>query len=232
MSQGWTHLVELSYKYWSLQLSQLLCALLRQENKEQKFFPKYSGKQNTFLQILFSHNNAIYFGKPEPKEKGDSLEYNTYKETNCFGAHRSPKQGRGQRNLGRRLAILITEGRRLSTVSSLSNTTSPTCPIKRHDFQSTIQKNTSVSSWQWEQRQEPPRRNPHPHNAHPARPQPAPTRKTKHLCPTPFLFFRSPYSSSSITSQTLGGRRSCPITPETLIWDAYLGHSTNASVLK
>lgn len=78
---GWALLAALSYRHLSLQLSQLLHTLLQQEGKEQKSFSKYSRKQNAFSKSCVPAVTSSILGKPEPKEKEDSLKYNTSKAT-------------------------------------------------------------------------------------------------------------------------------------------------------
>lgn len=210
---GWALLAALSYRHLSLQLSQLLHTLLQQEGKEQKSFSKYSGKQNAFSKSCVPAVTSSILGKPEPKEKEDSLKYNTSKAT-APRPHSEPQTRQGPRRAlgGAQQTPIAKRMGDSSTTASTANSTSSIFPIKRQDFQSTIQRSRSTSSWRPQQRQEPPRSNTQSlmhTQLHHCQCQPGPLSFF-----FPFLFFGSPsqlfyrslYLSSTIIFQMLGGR--------------------------
>lgn len=59
MSKGWAHLAELSYKYWSLQLNQLLYTLLKKAESKNAF-QSILGNKITFSNPV-SYNNVHLF---------------------------------------------------------------------------------------------------------------------------------------------------------------------------
>lgn len=169
ISKRWAHLAELSYRHWSLQLSQLLYTLLK-EGKSKNPFQSILGNKTCPSNPVFPTIMLSILGKSEPKEKEESLEYNTSKATAPW-PHQSPKQGRAQRCLGRCLTASNYRPGGSGTVPNPNAASSTsTSPIKHHDFQSLVQRKGSLNSWQPEQRQKPPRLDTHPHKTHPTLP--------------------------------------------------------------
>lgn len=123
MSKGWAYLAELSYKYWSLQLSQLLYTLLKKAESKNPFQSILGNK--ILSPILFPTITLSILGKPEPKEKEDSLEHTS--RATALRPHQSPNQGRTQRCRGRCLTAPNYRGQR---VAAPQHTASSIFPIK------------------------------------------------------------------------------------------------------